>query len=369
MARSIKSKLIAIIGLITVGAIVVGVAIVVVNDVHGFRRDMIESTVLIASVVGEYSVSDLVFEDREAAGKTLEKLSGVLSIEYACLYDSGGRQMATYGVDDGTELTVVDFSQTVFFADGSLHVVEPVAYRGEVFGTLYLRASTAGLEAKICRRVVTGLVLFAILVALAMAVAVRLQRIISQPILDLAATTRRISETGNHSIRVESTGGVDEIAVLCEGFNDMLDQIQLRQLERDEAVHRTREKSHFLAAMSHELRTPLNSIIGFSEILLSRTKGRLEPKLLNFLKNIHSSGQHLLGIINDILDLSKVEAGQMELNIEPVSVHTVINGGATIMKGATQKRRIEVHIEGTSDLPLIEADRAKLKQVFFNLIS
>jgi CheY-like chemotaxis protein len=120
--------------------------------------------------------------------------------------------------------------------------------------------------------------------------------------------------------------------------------------------------------MSHELRTPMNSIIGFSEILVERLHGQVEPKHLGFLKHIHSSGQHLLGIINDILDLSKIEAGKMEIYPEFFSIPQVIESVCHVMKGMA-KTTPSFAIDVPADLPQIETDLAKFKQVLFNLLS
>jgi signal transduction histidine kinase/DNA-binding response OmpR family regulator len=142
--------------------------------------------------------------------------------------------------------------------------------------------------------------------------------------------------------------------------------------ELEEANRRIREadrmKSQFLATMSHELRTPMNSIIGFSEILSERLAGRIEPKHLGFLMHIHTSGRHLLGIINDILDLSKIEAGKMEIYPELFSVGPVIESVCLVMRGMSQQGpKLVVEVE--RDLPQIETDLAKFKQVLFNLLS
>jgi signal transduction histidine kinase/DNA-binding response OmpR family regulator len=129
-----------------------------------------------------------------------------------------------------------------------------------------------------------------------------------------------------------------------------------------------RVKSQFLANMSHELRTPLNSIIGFSEVLLERLSGQLPPKQLKFLGNINTSGQHLLGIINDILDLSKVEAGHMELFPEEFALAPVVDGVLNVMHGVAGPRRITFEVDCAPDLRL-HADPAKFKQVLYNLLS
>jgi signal transduction histidine kinase/CheY-like chemotaxis protein len=142
--------------------------------------------------------------------------------------------------------------------------------------------------------------------------------------------------------------------------------------ELEEANQRIREadrmKSQFLATMSHELRTPMNSIIGFSEILTERLAERIEPKHLGFLHHIHTSGRHLLGIINDILDLSKIEAGKMEIYPEVFGVGPVIENVCQVMRGMSQ-RNPKLVVDVPRDLPEIETDLAKFKQVLFNLLS
>ncbi|HYC60520.1 MAG TPA: response regulator [Thermoanaerobaculia bacterium] len=156
----------------------------------------------------------------------------------------------------------------------------------------------------------------------------------------------------------EESRKVEELTRLAQE----LEEANLRIREAD------RMKSQFLATMSHELRTPMNSIIGFSEILTERLANRIEPKHLGFLQHIHTSGRHLLGIINDILDLSKIEAGKMEIYPEVFSVERVIEGVCQVMRGMTQKTPNLV-IDVEPDLPQIETDLAKFKQVLFNLLS
>jgi signal transduction histidine kinase/DNA-binding response OmpR family regulator len=130
-----------------------------------------------------------------------------------------------------------------------------------------------------------------------------------------------------------------------------------------------RMKSQFLANMSHELRTPLNAIIGFSEILLDRLVGEIPTKYVKFLHNIHTSGQHLLGIINDILDLSKVEAGKMDVHPESFRLASAIEGVLNVMHGLASKRRITFEVEAPDSLPPVATDPAKFKQILYNLLT
>jgi GAF domain-containing protein/CheY-like chemotaxis protein len=128
-------------------------------------------------------------------------------------------------------------------------------------------------------------------------------------------------------------------------------------------------KSQFLANMSHELRTPLNSIIGFSRVILKGIDGPVTELQKQDLSSIYSSGQHLLGLINDILDHSKIEAGKMEMMPEPVQVSEVIHGVMSTAVGLTKDRDVELIQEFPDDLPPVWADPFRLRQVLLNLVS
>lgn len=128
-------------------------------------------------------------------------------------------------------------------------------------------------------------------------------------------------------------------------------------------------KSAFLANMSHELRTPLNSIIGFSDILLDDTAGVLNNKQRRYVNNVSNSGKHLLDVINDILDISKIEAGKMELSIQAISLHDTIDEVLTACSSLAVKKGIEFVLDINCDKDLIKADKLRLEQILYNLIS
>jgi signal transduction histidine kinase len=128
-------------------------------------------------------------------------------------------------------------------------------------------------------------------------------------------------------------------------------------------------KSEFLANMSHELRTPLNAIIGFSEVLLERMFGEINEKQDDYLKDILSSGRHLLMLINDILDLAKVEAGRMELDPAQFHVPTAIDNAMTLIRERAQRHGIALAATVDPALDAIVADERKFKQILLNLLT
>jgi len=128
-------------------------------------------------------------------------------------------------------------------------------------------------------------------------------------------------------------------------------------------------KSEFLANMSHELRTPLNAIIGFSEVLIERMFGELNARQDDYLKDIHSSGKHLLSLINDILDLSKIEAGRMELDLGTFDAAAAVGNAMTLVRERAQRHGIALSLEAGTRVGEIHADERKFKQILLNLLT
>ncbi|MDW8145596.1 MAG: response regulator [Roseiflexaceae bacterium] len=139
--------------------------------------------------------------------------------------------------------------------------------------------------------------------------------------------------------------------------------------ERAAAEQANRIKSEFLANMSHELRTPLNSIINFTRIISAGARGPVTPEQLDYLNRVRQSGEHLLGLINDILDLSKIEAGRMELVREPFSVNDLIQGAMATAAGLIREKPIELRSDIPPNLPLVYADHTRVRQILLNLLS
>jgi two-component system, cell cycle sensor histidine kinase PleC len=136
-----------------------------------------------------------------------------------------------------------------------------------------------------------------------------------------------------------------------------------------ELTRAARVKSEFLANMSHELRTPLNSIIGFSEVLSDGTFGPLNEKQKKYVNNVLTSGKHLLLLINQILDMAKVEAGKMKLALSGIPTKSLLNEISLLVADMAGKKKLHMLIEIVEDLPDIEADELKVKEIIYNLLS
>jgi signal transduction histidine kinase len=170
---------------------------------------------------------------------------------------------------------------------------------------------------------------------------------------------------GNFSEHVDVTNR-DELGALAANVNQMNDE--LRRLYR-ELETASQHKSDFLASMSHELRTPLNAIIGFSQVLHEGMVGEVNEKQKEYLEDILSSGNHLLSLINDVLDLSKVEAGQVGLDVSPFSLQEALESGVVMVRERATTHGVQVTLAGNSDVNVVEGDERRVRQVIFNLLS
>jgi len=158
----------------------------------------------------------------------------------------------------------------------------------------------------------------------------------------------------------------DELGALAANVNRMNDELRRLYSELEAA---SRHKSEFLANMSHELRTPLNAIIGFSQVLRDEMVGPVNEKQAEYLDDISSSGSHLLSLINDVLDLSKVEAGQVELEVHPFSLREALERGVVMVRERATEDGVRVAFVADPDVDVVDGDERRIKQVIFNLLS
>ena len=280
---------------------------------------------------------------------------------------------------------------------------QAVVAGGQPLGAISLEISTAQLNANLAARRSEGLQGALAAAALGMGLALIVSRSITGPLMKLTVATERIAR-GELTHRIPVQGG-GELWTLAAAFNSMTVQLQETiesleqradalhdsetrnrtlnaQLERrveertaqlarakDEAERANRVKSDFLARMSHELRTPLNAIIGFTDLLLQRIGGDLTAKQEDYLKDIRRSGSHLLALISDILDLSKVEADRMELRLSILSVPDVVEEVLRTLRPLIIQKRLDVRAMLEPDARSVRADPVRFRQILFNLLS
>ena len=171
--------------------------------------------------------------------------------------------------------------------------------------------------------------------------------------------------SGDFSAHVDVTNR-DELGTLAANVNQMNDE--LRRLY-GELETTSRHKSEFLANMSHELRTPLNAILGFTQVLRAEMFGPVNEKQAEYLDDMLASGQHLLSLINDVLDLSRVEAGQVELEITPFSLREALESGVVMVRERAVEGGVKVELAADPQVDVVEGDERRIRQVIFNLLS
>ncbi|PYI89912.1 MAG: hybrid sensor histidine kinase/response regulator [Verrucomicrobia bacterium] len=385
---TIKRKLIALIMLTSSVALLVAFALMIVSDYVSFRSGLVRDLRTLADVMGTSGSSALDFDDEEFATKTLAGLTAIPKVTTAAIYTKEGKILASYLRDKqsepppdkpGPEGYAFKNAYFTFFRPGYLNLFHPIRRGGEQIGSIYLQYSLQEMNARLTRYagLAGAIVLGAAFVAFLFSS--RLQRIISRPILSLAQTARIVSEQKNYSVRAEKRTD-DEIGFLIDRFNGMLAQIEEHEKELREVNEQlvqseqraraaTQAKSHFLANMSHELRTPLNAIIGYSEMLQEEAEDSGQDSFIPDLKKINRSGRHLLELINDVLDLSKIEAGRMELYLETFDVPNLLEDVSTTVQLLVQKNSNVLEVRCPANLGAMRADMTKVRQSLFNLLS
>jgi len=382
--NSIKAKLTRLTMLTSGVALLVSVTLLGFNGARTFRASMERDLQTLADVVGASAASSLEFDDEKVATNTLASLAQKPSILGAAIYKTGpsnDQVFADYarpGQLASTQPTTRG-PDGFHYVNGQLQVFRPIQHDADRLGTIFFQVDLSDLHALIGRYVTGSIVVLAGALLVAFIFSSRLQRVISKPILDLAQTTRVVSEQKNYSVRAVKESN-DEIGFLIDRFNEMLGQMQrhekdltevntqLRQ-SQEQALAATEAKSQFLANMSHELRTPLNAIIGYSEMLEEEATDAGQEAIIPDLKKINGAGKHLLALINDILDLSKIEAGKMELYLETFDLKTMLEDVVATTRLLVQKKSNQLAVSFSPDLGAMRADLTKVRQALFNLLS
>src|ERR1700730_2074002 len=399
---SISKKLTWMNMLVSAAALLLACGGLCAYDLYSFRDALVRNVSIQAQILGDKTTSALLFDDPHSAQKTLSALNANRHLMYAQIYTHDGQLFAAYwreSAGHALALPVIPWGQTqiYWFRNGHLGLARSIIFEGKPTGIVYISSDLGAMNDRLKSYAVIIVVVFLASLVGALLISRISQRVISEPVMQLAQTVRIVSQEKNYSLRATTNQNRDEVSTLIESVNEMLEQIQQRdgalQRSRSELEQRVRErttqlavankeldlrnreveratqmKSKFLASMSHELRTPLNAIVGFSDLLADGTPGALNVKQKRFVDHIKQGSTHLLQLINDILDLSKIEAGQLELHSEEFLVKDALPEVlSTISPLAMAKNiRVEQKLESKS---LVKADRGRFKQILYNLLS
>ncbi len=386
---SIKNKIISTILIVSALTMIFGFIIVGLSDIKGLRKEMLQNTLMNTKLIGEYSIAPLTFDDNNGAENILSKLSTIPEIESGALYDRNGILFASYKRSEEVFVPpmfenpdeLADAKST--FSKLNLKIEYPILYDNYKYGIIVIIAETTFLKEKIKNYLYIIIGVFISMVILAYILANKFQKPISQPILDLAKLTRKITEEGNYNTTLIRNSN-DEIGILYDDFNNMLQQILSRekardeaevklQKEKDRAEESDRLKSAFLANMSHEIRTPMNAILGFTELLTMPDSEITPEEKENFIKLINNSGNNLLQLIDDIIDISKIEAGQLKIMKKDCNLKSTLNDiRLSYLEIRKQKGKDKIEIKLNENAReqniIIKTDPLRLNQVLTNLI-
>ena len=394
--------------LLLVCVIVAAFLLLVLNALQSEEQQIFEAraastAALLAANIRNISASDILFSETAFLLKNVRQQP---QVRYAYLYDDGGTILAdgtetnslfnTVPADPihqkaiGVERTLIQYRDRNFLAPGNLlDVAQPILLpSGELIGGVRVGFDPAPAQQRILQTrkdiVLVG-VAFALVGAALSAV---ISRHLVRPIHDLALGAQSVA-SGDLDVTIPVRSR-DELGGLAVAFNSMAASLRENKaaLQRhaegleSEIEARTRElrstnqrleeasrhKSQFLANMSHELRTPLNAIIGYTSLILSNIYGEVPDKVREPLDRVRLSSRHLLGLINDVLDLAKIEAGRLTLSVADFSITQVVQSVMTAMEPLAAEKKLPLKASVPAELPAARGDVRRINQVLLNLM-
>ena len=372
MASTIQAKLTWTSAMITLIALLVAGSAFVGYYVYSYRASIARNLIVQANTIALNAVPALRFDDPDSARETLSALSADRNIISAAISRPGGGPFASYtGTDPGGRRVEMD---------------HPIVSEGEQLGTVHLAYSLDELYNDVARYALIAVVVLVLSVLVAMAAGRGIQRSITRPVARLADAARAVSQEQNYAVRVQPTGGNDELGLLVDTFNEMLARIQAREAEVDagnqryerlteELEQRVRQRTAelettnkeleaFTYSVSHDLRAPLRRIDGFAQLLVDEYNAELPDEARHYLSRVRDGTRQMGLLVDDLLNLARL--GRQDVRLQVAGLSSIVQRVTTSLQRDLEGRDIEWQIQ---PLPFVECDPSLIEVVFTNLLS
>ena len=402
---SIKQKLVLIVMGVAIFAVALTTSTISLMGTINLKETLLSEVSLVAKIVGERNKYLLELGHQSQVSKNMEMFRIRPAVKIACIFDKNNDIFAFYPINDEETASSRNILSTKagFKAASAcpllnqkisrinadnVEVFQPIMYHDRVAGWIYVMADFREVNNYIKQQFFTAILVIFVVFILSYLLTLRLQTTISKPILELAKAASQVSSQKEYALHIidHKTSELledkypKEIAILIHSINEMLSDIQKHEQQLHQNYRELKKakeqvegasiaKSQFLATISHELRTPLNAIIGFSTIINSKLFGDINDKYAEYAADIHDSGVHLLEIINDILDLSKAEAGKLSIQLAPFCVVEAVEKSVRLVQERANNSKINLTFSIQDSIPYLMGDRVRYMQILLNLLS
>jgi two-component system, sensor histidine kinase len=380
LRQSFRSKVVGVALVTTLAALLAAFTMLLIQGWSAERDQLVRARGAVAEVLANNLSASLVFDDRVGAQIRLQTVSNLSGFRSAYVFDKDGRLFAQMGqkiADVKSATNRIAMAPTWRYTAATLEYRTPVIVDHARVGELVLVSNLDELWVLLRNYLVVSGLSFTVATGVALATGLWLARIIIEPVSRLARAMDRVRRSGEFGHAVDKTSE-DEVGDLTEAFNDLLGELKrndhsLREAfddltkARDQAQEASIQKSQFLANMSHEIRTPLNGVLGMAQAM---QMDELPARQSERLSVIRTSGEILLAVLNDILDISKIEAGKLELETVKFDLDMVVESVRAIFAPTALSKGLYLttHVARSAAGAWL-GDPTRLRQILSNLIS